>query len=309
MAESTGKVICLVGPTGTGKTEAALRLAERVPCGIVNIDSRQVYRDFPIITAQPSERELMSCPHRLYGFLPSDAKIDAGRFSELAEESVGAFFAEGRLPVLVGGTGLYVDAVLYGLAPIPEVPPEVRARVQEQWAERGAEALYRDLEQADPEAARAIHPRDRQRVTRALEVLEATGKPISWWQQRNTTAEPKYRCLKVGLSEDLPALEPRLLQRIERMIEAGAVDEARRAWQRCPNPSAPAWSGIGCAEMLAALQGRISWSEARLRWFRRTRQYAKRQLTWFRKDAAIRWLSAKNAADVVGLVEDWLEEG
>ena len=308
MERNTARVVCLLGPTGTGKTGAALNLAEGLDCEIINVDSRQVYRDFPIITAQPSPKDLERCPHRLYGFLPSDSRIDAGRFAELAEEAIAASLNAGRLPVLVGGTGLYVDAVLYGLAPMPEVPGEVRDQVQKEGERLGPERLHQELEKVDPGAARAIHPRDRQRVTRALEVCRASGKPISWWQQRSQKGEPKYHCLKLGLYEQLSTLEPRLWQRIERMIEAGAFREAELAWQRCPDSSAPAWSGIGCAEMLQVLHSRLSWSEAKARWFRRTRQYAKRQLTWFRKDEEIVWLPVAEAAKAVPLVRQWLEE-
>lgn len=281
-------LILLLGPTGTGKTALALALAEQWPATVLNADSRQVYADFPLITAQPSLEERAHCPHLLYGFLPTGERITAGFFVARCRAALDETLAAGRLPLLVGGTGLYVRALLEGLAPIPAIPPEVSAALQAELQARGLAALHQRLERLDPPSAARIHPNDPQRTLRALEVLQATGHTLTWWHQRPVPPAP-YRALKLGLQLPLEELTPLLARRIEAMLAAGALDEARAALARCPDPTAPGWSGIGCAELLAHLQGRLSLTEAKDLWLRNTRAYAKRQLTWFRKDPDIHW--------------------
>jgi tRNA dimethylallyltransferase len=291
MPERPLPLVFLLGATGTGKTDLALALAKAFPAGVINLDSRQVYRDFPIVTAQPTAEEQSQCPHRLYGFLDSREKVAAGVFAERCNEEIRAFAAEGRLSLLVGGAGLYLRALLEGLAPIPRTPPELMAALLRALEKQGLPALRRRLEQLDPEYAAKIHPNDTQRTLRALEVFEHTGKSFSWWHKQPTGA-PSYRPLKLGLSMSLEALRPRLGARIERMLEAGALDEIRQAHERCPDRSAPAWSGIGCAELLAWRLGEISLDHAKDLWLKNTRAYAKRQLTWFKCDADILWRPA-----------------
>jgi tRNA dimethylallyltransferase len=287
---------CILGPTGAGKTAAALALALAFPgpVRIINADSRQVYRDFPLITAQPSPAEQARFAHRLYGFLPPTEKLGAGAYARLADAAIRESLAEGALPVLVGGTGLYLKALFSGLAPIPEVPGEILEHWQRACAAEGAPALHRLLVQKDPEYAARIHPHDRQRISRALAVLQATGKPFSHWHKIPPPPSP-YRALKVGLDLPLSLLEVRIRQRMEAMLEAGALEEARRAFARFPDPSAPGWTGIGCRELLDYLSGRLSLKQALALWQRNTRAYAKRQYTWFRPDREIAWFSPDQA--------------
>lgn len=274
-------VICLAGPTGSGKTAAALALAGALGGEVINADSRQVYADFPLITAQPSADERACCAHHLYGFLPTEQKISAGRWAEQAATQAHEILARGKTPLLVGGTGLYFQAVLRGMAEIPPVDPELTARITARLEREGAPALHAELAEADPAYAARIHPHDRQRIIRALEVLTATGRPFSWWHA-NAMSAPLCRGPLLVLDADLAWLEPRLVRRLELMLAAGALDEARQALARCPDPTAPGWSGIGCAEALAHIQGRLSLEDCRNLWLRHTRAYAKRQLTWFR---------------------------
>ncbi|MDR0339210.1 MAG: tRNA (adenosine(37)-N6)-dimethylallyltransferase MiaA [Desulfovibrio sp.] len=279
---------CLMGPTGAGKSAAAAALAGILPVSVVNADSRQVYRDFPLITAQPSEEERQACPNRLYGFLPSEKKLGAGLFARAAATSIRQEAARGRTPVLVGGTGLYFKTLLAGIAPIPAVPKSLSEVWTRRCLEEGCAALHALLAERDPEYAKKIHPHDRQRVTRALEVQEATGKAFSWWHARPVPPGP-YRACKIGITLPLDELTPILSRRIDHMLAAGALDEARRALERCRNPAAPGWSGIGCAEIFRHLQGEISLDRCRELWLKNTRAYAKRQLTWFKADKDIRW--------------------
>ena len=274
-------VICLAGPTGCGKTAAAIELAHALDAEIVNADSRQVYADFPCITAQPSAEERAACPHHLYGFLPTEARISAGRWAEMAAETVRRLHDDGKRALLVGGTGLYFQTLLRGIADIPPVAPEISARWTQRLAEEGPERLHAELGRLDPAYAARIHPHDRQRIVRALEVQDATGKPFSWWHEHAMSA-PLCAGPLFYLAPTLDWLEPRLARRIDQMLAEGALEEARAARRRNDDPAAPGWSGIGCAEVLAHLRGELSLADCRTLWLRHTRAYAKRQLTWFR---------------------------
>ena len=291
-------LVCLSGPTGAGKTAAALALAKVLPVSVINADSRQIYRDFPIITAQPSAEERAHCPHLLYGFLPTEEKLGAGEYARLAAAAIREESEKGRLPVLVGGTGLYFKALLEGIAPIPDIPPEVAAHWQTRCEMVGGPALHALLVERDPAYAAKIHPHDRQRITRALGVWQATGKSFSWWHARPLTSAP-YTACKIGLELPMAELEILLKKRIELMLQAGALEEAKAALLRCPDPGAPGWSGIGCNEAYAYLNGAISLAECRALWFKNTRAYAKRQNTWFRADKNIRRFAPHEIEEIV----------
>ncbi|MDD4952214.1 MAG: tRNA (adenosine(37)-N6)-dimethylallyltransferase MiaA [Desulfovibrionaceae bacterium] len=299
------RVVCIVGPTAAGKTAAALELARAVPSLVVNCDSRQVYRDFPVITAQPTPEQVAVCPHRLYGFLDTGQAMSAAAFARLAGEAVAEAGSKGLLPVLVGGTGLYFKTLLEGMAPIPDIPPQVRSRVLDRIGREGPQALHAELARLDPDYAAVIHPNDTQRNARAAEVYLATGRTMTWWHSKRRE-RPVYECLKIGVGLDLEDLTPLLGERIAAMLSAGALDEVRRAWDRCPDRGAPAWSGIGCAELLAHHLGELDLAEAGRLWLKNTRAYAKRQLTWFRPDREIRWFSPGLEARVVKSVLNWL---
>jgi tRNA dimethylallyltransferase len=301
---SDKRIICICGPTGVGKTASSLAVARRVQGAVVNFDSRQVYADFPIITAQPSVAEQSVCPHRLFGFLPTIERLTAPGWARMAAKEIDDLHGRGLTPILVGGTGFYLRALLEPLAPIPEVPPGVRESVLARCREIGAPGMHEELKLLDPESAERIHPNDTQRVTRAIEVHEATGRPLSEW--RETPVEtPDYEVLKFGVGLDMKDLELVIGARIGAMLEAGAVEEARRAWARCPVPEAPGWSGIGCAELLKYLLGEMRLEEARELWFKKTRAYAKRQMTWFRRDPDIRWFGPGDASDLADASADF----
>lgn len=287
------KIICLAGPTGSGKSGLAARLGAALGGEVINADSRQVYADFPIITAQPGPEELALCPHHLYGLLPPEKKMSAGQYARRAEDMIREVLERERTPILVGGTGLYFRALLRGIADIPQVSKEIRKKWQDRAAAEGSPALHRELAAVDGAYAARIHPNDRQRVTRALEVFEATGRSFSWWHQHSPlTGSFDYLYLGVGLP--LAELEPLLGRRIDQMLEAGAVAEAEAALKKCADPKAPGWSGIGCAELYRHLAGKLDLDDARALWRRNTRAYAKRQLTWFRAEPEIRWFTPRD---------------
>lgn len=299
-------VLCVVGPTAAGKTGAGVALARALGGEVLNFDSRQVYEDFPIITAQPSAEERAACPHLLYGFLPTSRSLGAAAYADLLLETMAEVRGRGALPVLVGGTGLYLKALLQPLAPIPPIPEKVRRRVLEACERLGPPGLHRELATVDPALAARLHPNDRQRIMRGLEVYEGTGKPLSCWHAE--TAEVRdIRALKIGVGMPLPELTPRLFARIDVMLAAGALDEGRAAMERNADPDAPGWSGIGCAEVLAHLRGELDLEECKRLWGRNTRAYAKRQLTWFRADPDVAWFRPGEHEAMLALAREFLD--
>ena len=304
--EKRRPVVCILGPTGAGKTATSLGMARKFPVRVINFDSRQVYTDFPVITAQPSPEERAVCPHELYGFLSTTETINASGFVDLAKKRIDASEAE-ELPVLVGGTGMYLQSLISGLAPIPDIPDEIRERIRKRAEEEGGPALYAELEKVDPEYCKRTHPNNRQRNARALEVYEATGKPFTWWHNREVPPSP-YKFLKIGIKVDLDELTPLLKLRIEKMLESGAVEEARKAWEKCPDENAPGWTGIGCIELMRFIKGEIDMDETIRLWAKNTRAYAKRQLTWFKREQDIHWFAPDEHDKAVNFVEQWLAD-
>jgi len=299
------RAVCILGPTGSGKTEAALVLARAMPATVINYDSRQIYADFPIVTAQPEPHESSQCPHVLYGVLPTSEVMTAARFAEMARAEITAAQEAGRVAVLVGGTGLYVRALEQGLADIPPIAPEVRQWVLERMVNEGSVALHADLAKADAASAARLHPHDTQRIARALEVFLGTGRTLTDWfagQERGGTG---VTLCKVGVSTTLGELEPRLGKRIETMLARGAVDEIQKAYERTPDREAPGFTGIGCAELLAHILGELELEAACELWRRNTRAYAKRQLTWFAKEQGVRWVRSEGFDRLPGLVRTW----
>lgn len=298
------RVVCILGPTGTGKTQAALSLGRAVE--VVNFDSRQVYEDFPIITAQPSVEERAQAPHHLYGFLPTSESMNAARMAELAADAAHAISQRGRLPILVGGTGLYLRVLLEGIAPIPDIPENVRRAVLDRLEQEGPQRMHAELSVIDPAYAAVIHPNDSQRNARAQEVWLATGRNMSDW---HAEARPLYplQALRIGVDIDLNELAPRLESRIDAMLELGALDEARQAYAKCSDPDAPGWSGIGCAELMSWLRRERSLPEARDLWVRNTRAYAKRQITWCRKEQQLQHFKAGDVSGIAAAVARWLD--
>lgn len=272
--------LCLAGPTGSGKTALAVKLGRMWNCEIINADSRQAYADFPIITAQPAREEQGDLPHHLYGILPTRAKLDAAAWAKLAADKARAIAALGKTPLFVGGSGFYLTALFDGLSAMPEIPAEISHSIAAQMEESGPVALHERLIKLDPPLAARIHPHDRIRIMRGLEVAAATGKPLSWWQKQ--PARPLCQGPRIFINVELSSLAPLLKTRIEKMIQAGAAEEATRALRNCPDKKAPGWSGIGCSEALALAEKAAPLEEIKERWLFATRSYAKRQLTWFR---------------------------
>jgi tRNA dimethylallyltransferase len=274
--------VILGGPTASGKSALALVLAGEFGGTVINADSLQVYRELPILTAQPAAAAQAAFPHRLYGFLPASERCSAARWAVLARAEIDAALAAGRLPIVVGGTGLYLRALLHGLAPVPEIPADVRAAARQRLVELGKAAFHAELARRDPAMAARIRPGDSQRMVRAWEVLEATGRSLADWQAQEDGPRPidGPRFLTFVLMPERAPLYAACDSRFRAMVEQGAVAET--AALRELDPGLPAYKALGLRELLAHLRGECSLETAIGAAQQATRRYAKRQVTWFR---------------------------
>ena len=294
MKEGLPPCLCITGPTACGKTDLALALAEEFPLEVISMDSAMVYRGMDIGTAKPSPDVLAATPHHLVDILAPTESYSAGRFAADARDAVERIVSRGRLPVMVGGTLLYLRALRDGLAALPRADPAIRRRLDREAERDGWASLHRRLERVDAAAASRISPADRQRIQRALEVHELTGEPISALQSR-PRPKPGMPLRAVAL---VPSDRGRLAERIERrfdaMVEAGFVDEVRALRDRGDlDPAMPSMRTIGYRQIWSHLDGDCGWPEARDRAVAATRQLAKRQLTWLRSDTATRQVPAE----------------
>jgi len=274
-------VIIIAGPTASGKSALALELAAALGGTIINADSQQIYCDLPILTAQPDRAATLRAPHRLYGFLDADQRGSAARWRDLTLTEIAAAHEAGRLPIVVGGTGLYLRTLMRGLAPVPEIPPEIRAEATAQYQKLGGTTFRERLAALDPDAATRLPPGDRARLTRAWEVVRATGVTLAEWQRRAAAALP-YRFATILLMPSRPALYAACDTRFAAMVAAGALREAAALAARDLDPELPAMKAVGVPELLRHLRGEIGLDEAIALAQRSTRRYAKRQTTWFR---------------------------
>ena len=285
----------LMGPTGTGKSALALRVAQKRPTVIINADAMQMVADLHILSARPTDAEMQQAEHALYGVLDAAEPTSVARWMERVEPVIRAAWAEGKYPLLVGGTGMYVRALREGLADIPAVPEAIRAELRG-W---DAAALYAALCAESPESAVQFKPGDTQRLARALGVLRATGKPIQHWQAQPTAPIfPQAQWQMAYLSLPREALYARLDARFACMVQAGALEEVRALMARALPPDTPILRAHGVPELAAYLHGEMALADAVAKAQQNTRNYAKRQMTWLRHqapDAAV--LDAADVSD------------
>ncbi|MEZ5930517.1 MAG: tRNA (adenosine(37)-N6)-dimethylallyltransferase MiaA [Alphaproteobacteria bacterium] len=276
-------LIIIGGPTGSGKSALALDLAERIGGAIVNADSMQQYRDLRIITARPTLADHHRAPHYLYGHLSAGQPGSAGQWLRQATRVIDEIKSQERVPIVVGGTGLYLKALLKGIANVPDVPSEIRLRTSERFAELGVPGFHHDFAKRDPEQAALLEPGDRQRLIRAAEVLEATGKSLLYWRaqphKRAVLPEP---IVGVALMPPRAALHRRIERRLQAMIDAGALDELMVLRAQNLSLDLPLMKAVAVPELLAHLNGELDLGTAVRRAVAKTRQYAKRQMTWLR---------------------------
>ena len=286
MTPSAGrpKAILIAGPTASGKSAAALDLAQRFGGVVINADSMQVYRELAVLTARPSQAEMQRAPHRLYGTVPASEPYSVGRFLEDAARALRDAKVEGRLPVFVGGTGLYFKALTEGLAAVPDVPPEIRAHWRAEAERIGTDGLYRELQARDPVMAARLRPSDPQRLLRALEVIDATSVSLAEWQGADAAAvlHPQG-LLRIVIAPEREALYAAIDARFDRMIEQGAIEEVRALLALGLDPALPAMRAHGVRELAAYLAGDSSLEAAVEKAKTESRRYAKRQMTWLRR--------------------------
>ena len=283
-------VVFLVGPTAIGKSRIGIPIAQALGTDILTADSTQVYRGMNIGTDKPRAEERGGVPHRLIDLMEPDEPFNVGQYRRLALQEVARLHAQGRVPLVVGGTGLYVRALAYGLWEGPSADWGLRRRLLEEEASRGEGYLWDYLAQVDPALARTLHPNDRTKIVRALEVAMQTGVPLSEWHRRHGFGERPFRSIMIGLTMDRAALYRRIEARVLREIEYGLVEETRELMARGFDESLGSMKALGYRQMTGYLKGRYDWDEAVRRLQRDTRHFAKRQLTWFRGDPSITWL-------------------
>jgi tRNA dimethylallyltransferase len=278
-------VVIVAGPTASGKSALALELAAALGGVIINADSQQIYRELPILTAQPDVAAMQRAPHRLYGYLDAAERGSVARWRQLALTEIAAAHAAGNLPILAGGTGLYLNALTRGLAMVPEIPPEIRAAAAALYQELGGAVFREKLAALDPAAAARLPSGDRARLTRAWEVVRATGRPLGEWQNRTAGAAP-YRFATLLLMPPREALYKACDARFAAMVAAGAIEEAAALAARGLDRDLPSMKALGLPELLRHFRGEIPLDAAVAAAQRSTRRYAKRQVTWFRHQLA-----------------------
>jgi len=298
------RVAALVGPTAVGKTAVALALAAGLGAEIVNADSLQVYRELDIGTAKPTREERARAPHHLIDVADPPEPYDAARYSREGRQVLGDLAGRGVAPLVVGGTGLYLKALLSGLFAEGEPEAGVRDRVRRELGILGLPALYARLMRLDPATAARLHPHDTYRIVRALEVLEATGRPLSEFIAAHRFQDAPYEVLKLGLILPREELYRKIDLRVEVMLEAGWLQEVEGLLSRYP-PTLKPLQALGYRHLINYLTGRWSWDEALTLLARDTRRYAKRQLTWFGSDPEVRWFHPDQIEAMAALLSEF----
>ncbi|WP_312973816.1 tRNA (adenosine(37)-N6)-dimethylallyltransferase MiaA [Atlantibacter sp.] len=292
---SLPKAIFLMGPTASGKTALAINLRKTLPVELISVDSALIYRGMDVGTAKPTAEELAQAPHRLLDILDPAEAYSAADFRRDALKEMAAITASGRIPLLVGGTMLYFKALLEGLSPLPSANPEIRARIEQQAAEQGWDALHRELQDIDPVAARRIHPNDPQRLSRALEVFFISGKTLTELTQTSGDALP-YQVHQFAIAPaSRELLHQRIEQRFHQMLASGFEAEVRALFARGDlHTDMPSIRCVGYRQMWSYLAGEVPYDDMVYRGICATRQLAKRQMTWLRGWEGVHWLDSDN---------------
>lgn len=284
-------LVIILGPTAVGKSELALEFAQKFSFEIINADSMQLYRGMDIGSAKPSLKERSLVTHHLIDIKDPDEEFSAAQFKNEARNIIFSLTQEGKWALVVGGTGFYLKALTKGLFPAPSADLQLRRKLREKGETKGKWYLYQELEKVDPEAASKIHPNDDFRIIRALEVFYLTGKPISQQQKKHQFKHSPFIVLKIGLMRDRKEIYHRIEQRVDKMIKSGLVEEVKQLSKRGYPLTIKPFQSLGYKQILNYLQGDLSLDEAVSLIKRNTKRYAKRQLTWFRKDPEIKWFT------------------
>ena len=297
-------LICIVGPTAVGKTEIAIQLAQHLDAEIVSLDSRQIYRGMDIGTAKPTPEQQRAVPHHLIDCVDVDQTFSVAEYQRLADTAIAEIRERGKRTMAVGGAGLYFRGIIDGLFDGPGADAEIRAKLQREVDEHGNVALHERLRRCDPETANRVHPNNLVRVIRALEIYELTGKPISSLQQQWKMNEPRYPFRAFGLNMPRETLYQRIEERVDRMVEAGLIEEVKGLLDQGYPRNCVAMQSFGYKELIDYLDGKRTLDEAIALLKQNTRRFAKRQLTWFRNDPRIEWLDTSQFSSIDGIVDN-----
>ena len=282
------KIIILCGPTAVGKTGLALELAETFNAEIISADSQQVWRELDIGTAKPTPEEQSQVKHHLINVANPDEHFDVSRYVQLADEAIEDIYKCGRVPFVVGGAGMYIDTLLHGLCEAPPQDKILRQKLMMRLQQEGLPALLEELQKKDPETAQKLHPNDTTRIVRALEVFELSGSSLSHFHRQHAAQSPRYQALQIGLNCDRRLLHEKIERRVAWMIACGWTEEVRELLKFYSSQSQSMLS-IGYKQIVAHLKGEVGLEETILEIKKRTRAFARRQLTWFRGDKAMPW--------------------
>jgi len=300
--------VAIVGPTCSGKTKIGIELAKLVDGEIISADARQIFKLIDIGTAKPTPEQLSEVPHHLVDMVSLDEEMSAGRFAELARKTADEIFARRHIPIIVGGSGLYLRALIDGLFDAPPVDPEIRKKLRGRFREKGAEKLLVELQQVDPDAAQNLIPQNYKRIIRALEVYYSSGKKISELRKEHPSVS-NFETVQFGISFERKSLYRRIENRVDEMIKRGLVDEVREILRRGFDPKLNSLQTTGYMETISFLQGKINFQDMVSLIKMNTRRYAKRQMTWFRKDKRIIWIEAdgKNPREIAEEIKERFE--
>ena len=297
-------LICIVGPTAVGKTEIAIQLAQYLDAEIVSLDSRQIYREMDIGTAKPTPDQRQVVLHHLIDCVAVDQPFSVAEYQRWADSAIEEIQERSKRAMIVGGAGLYFRGLIDGLFAGPGADAEIRAKLQREADERGNVALHERLRRCDPETADRVHPNNRVKVIRALEVYELTGKPISALQQQWKTDEPRYPFRAFGLNMPRETLYHRIEDRVDQMVEAGLIEEVQGLLDQGYPRNCVAMQSFGYKELIEYLDGNRTLDEAIALLKQNTRRFAKRQLTWFCNDPRIEWLDISEFSSMEGIVDN-----
>jgi tRNA dimethylallyltransferase len=289
------KVLIILGPTAVGKSKVALEIADKLNGEIISADSRQVYKYMDIGIAKPTSQEQKKVPHHLIDIIKPDEKFSAAEYAKRAREAIHEIVERNKQPIVVGGSGLYIKALTEGFFEGPQANAKIRKRLGKEAKKLGNSHLYQKLKAVDPITASKVYPNDLKRIIRGLEVYELTGKTMAELQQRGVYLVPEFEFIKVGLSLDRKELYQRIEKRVDAMFRGGLLEEVKNLRKMGYSPKLNALNTLGYKELFLYLQRKITLEEAMEKIKQNTRNYAKRQLTWFKKDKEIIWLSAEDA--------------
>ena len=307
-------LVVLLGPTAVGKSRIAIHVAKHLDTDVLAADSRQVYRGMDIGTDKPTAEERQAVPHRLIDLVDPGDTFNAGRYRRAAMVEIERLHSAGRVPFIVGGTGLYIRTVVKGLCPAPQADPDVRADLRKLRTDRGRDGLYTELMRVDPETATRLHPNDESKVMRALEVYRLSGRPLSTMQAEHGFQETPFSALLIGLERRKETLYRRIEERIDWQLTHGMVEETRLLLGQGYGRELGSMKGLGYRQVGAYLANECDYAEMVRRFKRDTRRFAKRQMTWFRSEAGVAWLSIEDdepyertAKRVIARIEQFVE--